>query len=92
MDYFNIIFPLMLVCGAFLGITIARFLVSGSWHKRYIHNCGFHTDFTYQQHPCARCGNDDRNWQTKIMRATFPFGWQTKQKAPSHGDTTGPEL
>lgn len=58
-------------------VTVVRYFVDGNWHRRYLHECGFHERFNTS--PCARCGEDDGIWLKQTMRATFFWGWKTRK-------------
>jgi len=59
------------------GVTVGRLITNGHWHKRYLHTCGYHTEWEHKTKPCAGCGANDSQWKVVTMRALV-FGWEAQ--------------
>lgn len=70
-----ILMPFGMLLGWRLGVVTSN----GRWHQRWVHDCGFHTEFEFETKPCAKCGKHDSKWRHRIMRARL-FGWEKKSK------------
>ena len=61
-------------------VTAVRFSAERHWRRRWFHGCGFHTENEREIDPCCRgCGQFPTTISgSKIMRATFWWGWEAK--------------
>ena len=78
MNAFFFIYPILIIAAAALGYALGRYSLSGKWHTRYVHNCGYHNDTVFSGNPCPGCGQIDSLWNKTTMRATWPWGWEIK--------------